>query len=217
MRRAGLAVVVVALVIAAAGCKAKVTKEVLFVDDSVTHQSVGQLVDSFNEVSSDSPAARYAPNFGSSVPGIGLLTVPGLPADQVGAYWDEHLTSLMEHVDPEVVVVELGYNDCGDSVADELPDYGSHIDAFMGHVPGGTPVHWLTVADPTASTDCDETINAALADATTRWPNLSLFDYAAHMNDHPDWFVDNKHLSTPGKQEYASWLHAQLDALYASE
>lgn len=211
-RRVGLAVVAVVLVIAAAGCKAKVTKEVLFVNDSVTHQSVEQIVDSFNLVKKDDAAGRYAPNFGSSVPGIGLFAVPGLSSDEVGAYWTEHLTSLLDHVKPEVVVVELGYNDCGYNLA----DYATRIDDFMRLVPPDTPVHWLTMADPTAHTECDEVINAALTDAPTRWSNLSLFDYAEHMNPHPEWFADATHLNVAGKQEYAAWLHAQLDARYAS-
>jgi hypothetical protein len=211
-RRVGLALVAVALVIAASGCKAKVTKEVLFVNDSVTNDAVGQIVSTFNLVKQDDTTGRYAPNFGSSVPGIGLLQVPGLTSDEVRTYWTDHLTSLVDHVKPEVMVVELGYNDCGF----DLSDYGTDIDDFMRLVPPETPVHWLTMADPLDVKDCDETINAALTDATSRWPNLTVFDYAAHMNAHPEWFVDDAHLDADGQHEYAIWLQAQLDALYES-
>jgi len=169
-------------------------------------------VNSFNLVKKDDAAGRYAPNFGSSVPGIGLLAVPGLTSDEVGAYWTEHLTSLLDHVNPEVIVVELGYNDC----SFDLSNYGTHIDDFMRFVAPDTPVHWLSMADPTGHTDCDEQINAALTDATSRWPNLSVLDYAGHMNPHPEWFADATHLNADGQQEYAVWLHAQLDALYES-
>lgn len=198
------------LVVAAAGCKANVTKEVLFVNDSVTHQSIIAIVQEMNDVAANDPAARYAPNFGSSVPGIGLLTVPGIAPQDVDAYWTAHLTSLLGHVKPEVMVVELGYNDCGL----DLTGYGAHIDNFMANIPSGTPVHWLTMADVNHQFTCDETINAALNAAKTRWSNLSLFDFGSHMQGHPEWTVDGTHLNQDGQWAYASWLHDQLDAIY---
>jgi hypothetical protein len=202
--------VVSLVVVGATGCKPEVTKEVLFVNDSVTGQSVTQIVNELNMVSKDSTDARYAPNFGSSVPGIGLLRVPGVEPDEVAAYWSAHLTSLLEHVDPEVIVVELGYNDC----AEDLSDYDGAIDAFMSLVPTGTPVHWLTLYDVNHELPCDGPINSELDDATDRWPNLSLFDFAAHMDGHPEWSEDGRHLSEEGKGAYADWLHAELDARY---
>ena len=48
------------LVVVAAGCKANVTKEVLFVNDSVTHQSIIAIVQEMNDVAANDPAARYA-------------------------------------------------------------------------------------------------------------------------------------------------------------
>lgn len=195
-----------------AGCKPDVTREVLFVNDSVTHQSIPYLVQEMNNVQASDSEGRYAPNFGSSIPGIGLLQVPGY-STQPGsdAYWDTHLASLLAHVEPEVIVVELGYNDCGHN----LSAYGDEIDDAMVHVPSGTPVHWLTMHDVNDQRTCDETINAALAGATTRWPNLTLFDFAAHMEGHPEWSTDGTHLSTAGQKAYAAWLTDQLDLAYA--
>lgn len=199
------------VVVVAAGCKADVTKEVLFVNDSVTHQSIISIVDEMNVVAANDPAGRYAPNFGSSVPGIGLLRVAGIEPADVAAYWDEHLASLLDHVSPEVVIVELGYNDCGL----DLTGYGDAIDSFIANVPSGTPVHWLTMADVNDSSTCDETINAAINAATTRWANLSILDFRAQMQSHPEWSADGTHLNTDGQNAYAGWLHDQLDALYA--
>jgi hypothetical protein len=194
----------------ATGCKREITKEVLFVNDSVTHQSIINIVEQMNSVPNGAPAARYAPTFGSSIPGAGLLQIPGVPPEDVKAYWHAHLTSLIEHVNPEVLVVELGYNDCGR----DLADYPASIDNFMDNIPAETPVHWLTMADVNNQRTCDETINAALNDATSRFSNLSLFDFAAHSQGHPEWSVDGTHLSADGRADYASWLHAQLDAIY---
>jgi lysophospholipase L1-like esterase len=198
------------LVVVAAGCKANVTKEVLFVNDSVTHQSIIAIVQEMNDVAANDPAGRYAPNFGSSVPGIGLRKVPGIAPEDVDAYWTAHLTSLLDHVQPEVIVVELGYNDCGL----DLTGYGSHIDNFMANIPSGTSVHWLTMADVNQQFTCDETINAALNAARSRWANLSLLDFRSHMQGHPEWTVDGTHLNQDGQWAYASWLHDQLDAIY---
>jgi hypothetical protein len=209
-RRAAVLGVVALFVAGAAGCKPEVTKEVLFVNDSVTNQAVEHIVTELNMVERDSTASRYAPNFGSSVPGIGLLRVPGFEEDEVAAYWSAHLTSVLAHVDPEVIVVELGYNDCGVDVS----AYGEAIDGFMTVVPTDTPVHWLTMQDVDDQVTCDEPVNAALEEATTRWPNLSLLDFAAHMEGHPEWVVDGRHLSEEGKLAYADWLHAELDARY---
>ncbi len=209
--RAGLTVVCVSLlVVAIAGCKSHVTKEVLFVNDSITHQSILRIVEEMNAVPANDPAGRYAPNFGSSIPGSGLRQVPGIESANVGTYWDEHLTSVLEHVKPEVMIVELGYNDCGY----DLSTYGDDIDSFMAHVPTETPVHWLTMADVNHRSTCDETINLALQDAASRWTNLTLFDFAAHMEGHPEWTVDGTHLNDDGQRAYASWLHDQLDAIY---
>ena len=198
------------LLVVGAGCKAKVTKEVLFVNDSVTHQSIVAVVQEMNDVAADDAAGRYAPNFGSSIPGIGLLKVPGIAPENVDAYWDAHLASLLDHVKPEVIVVELGYNDCGF----DLTGYGTHIDNFMANIPSGTPVHWLTMADVNQQFTCDETINAALDAARSQWTNLSIFDFRSHMQGHPEWTVDGTHLNQDGQWAYASWLHDQLDAIY---
>ena len=198
------------LLVVGAGCKAKVTKEVLFVNDSVTHQSIIAVVQEMNDVAADDAAGRYAPNFGSSIPGIGLLKVPGIAPENVDAYWDAHLTSLLDHVKPEVIVVELGYNDCGF----DLTGYGTHIDNFMANIPSDTPVHWLTMADVNQQFTCDETINAALDAARSQWTNLSIFDFRSHMQGHPEWTVDGTHLNQNGQWAYASWLHDELDAIY---
>jgi lysophospholipase L1-like esterase len=213
MRRLALLGVVAVVAFVAAACKPDVTKEVLFVNDSVTAQSVAQLVNEFNAVPRDDPASRYAPNFGSSVAGIGLRQVPGLPAEDVDAYWPAHLTSLLDHVEPEVIVVELGYNDCGY----DLSEYGDDIDDFMEVIPSDTPVHWLTVADAADDRICDDIINDALDEATERWSNLTLLDFAAHMDGHPEWTQDNIHLNETGRSQYAAWLHDELDALYDPE
>jgi lysophospholipase L1-like esterase len=134
-----------------------------------------------------------------------------VPAEDVRSYWAVHLTSLFAHVHPEVIVVELGYNDCNS----DLSTYDATLDAFMTRVPSGTPVHWLTMHDAFNARTCDETINAALTAATGRWSNLTLLDFAGFMAGHRGWCDDGVHLTDAGQAGYAAWLHQQLDAIYA--
>jgi hypothetical protein len=209
-RRAVIAFAVVALVFVATGCKRDITKEVLFVNDSVTHQSLGAIVTEFNNVEQANHAGRYAPNFASSVPGIGLKQVLPVPAAEIPAYWANHMASLIEHTKPEVIVVELGYNDCGY----DLTNYSADIDNLMANIPPSVPVHWLTMQDAKHLFTCDELINGALAAATTRWPNLTLFDFGAFVEGHTEWLADGKHLNADGQVAYANWLHDRLDEIY---
>jgi hypothetical protein len=206
------AVALAALVgVLATGCERDVTKEVLFVNDSVTHLSLVALVAELNTVKEGDVPGRYAPNFGSSMPGIGLRQVwEHSSQSEIDEYWFEHMVSLVEHVKPEVIVVELGYNDCGY----DLSNYGAHIDNLLSAVPAETPVHWLTMGDPNNNRTCDDTVNAAITAAVTRWPNLSIFDFGAFMHGHTEWADDGVHLNPDGQNAYADWLHGQLDAVY---
>jgi lysophospholipase L1-like esterase len=211
VRKVAILAIVPVLMVVTGGCKADVNKEVLFVNDSVVHEAIMSLVTEFNSVGQNDADGRYAPNFGSSTPGIGLKQIPGHDdLSQTDSWWTQHMTSLISHVKPEVIVVELGYNDCGR----DLTSYGAAIDNFMATIPPETPVHWLTMADARNIHTCDETINAAITEALTRWPNLSIFDLAAHMQGHPEWTDDSIHLNPAGQNEFADWLHHQLDAVY---
>jgi hypothetical protein len=193
----------------AGGCEPSISKEILLVGDSVTSESSGAIVQSFNHVGDGAEPGRYAPNFGSVVWGQGLAYVPWVEEDRVDDYWYTHLNSLMAHTHPEVIVVELGYNDC-----DNLVGYGRRIDGFMNRIPDSVPVHWLTMADPKDRTTCDTVINTELELAAVRHGNLSLLPYATFMNKHPDWTRDGIHLTAEGQRQYAAWLHDQLDARY---
>ena len=210
MRRTVVALALAVFVLA--GCEPKITREVLLVGDSVTSESSKSIVQSFNHVAVNAKASRFAPVFGSVVSGQGLLKVPAVPRDKVDEFWTKHVASLMAHVHPEVIVVELGYNDC-DHLRD-LATYGSRIDGFMAQIPRSVPVHWLTVADPKKRRQCDEIINTQLLAATVRHSNMTLLDFARFMNKHPEWTPDGVHPNAQGQKQYALWLHGQLTKLY---
>ena len=196
-----------ALAVGLSACEPTINREVLLVGDSVTFQSVSPIVEQFNNV--DEGKGRYAPVFGSVSSGQGLTSVVNVDMANVDAFWTEHVRSLVEHTKPEVMIVELGYNDCP-----RLSGYDARIDNFMEQVPSSVPVNWLTVADPGNKTTCDATINAALAAAATRWPNFRTLPYTKYFNVRPQLFQDNVHLNAKGQAELARFLKASLDHLY---
>lgn len=186
------------------------SRGILFVNDSVTNFSVGSIINEFNDYRVSGRATRYAPTFGASLGGSGLRQVPGVQSVYVPSYWRTLLQSLMLHAKPETIVVELGYNDCTYDPAGEP----AQIDNFMGALTPGIPVYWLTLHDVNGVRTCDETINAQLAAATARWPQLRLLDFRSFMAGHPEWLADNTHPNLAGQRAYAKWLHGQLDTIY---
>jgi hypothetical protein len=216
VKRLALIVLATGLAFMSVGCKPEVTKGLLFVNDSVTNGAAEEIITRFNAKKEADPEGRYAPNFGSSEPGAGLLSIPFLPPERVDEWWTTHLASVLQHVNPEVVIVELGYNDCGQLAAavDPAATYAAAIDRFMGNLPPDKPVHWVTMQDAQNLSTCDETVNAALNDAVARWTNLSIFDFGAFMVGHPEWTNDGIHLSGLGQFAYAGFLQGELDAIY---
>jgi len=216
MKRIVAVLTAVAAAAGFAGCKAQITKNVVFIADSVTAQSAEEITAAFNLTSQYSSAGRYAPNFASVVGGQGLRQVeddPNQPAQDPHTLWPQHVQSIVAHTHPEVVVVELGYNDCHSDTS----TYGDDVTMVMDNIPTDVPVHWLTMQDHDDSYSCEGDINAALQAATTRYPNLTLLPYADFMNPHPEWFNNpGPHLNATGQQKCATWLKEQLDAIYSS-
>lgn len=197
-------------VILASGCEPTVNKEVLIFGDSVMFSAVDDVVYHSNYVRDDY-TGRYAPNFGSVNGGQGLTFVKEVQPANVDAFWRAHVASLMEHTQPEVIVVELGVNDCSNRTG-----WHGRVDNFMQNIPSTIPVHWLTIPDPLGDLGlCDSSFNKALAEATLRWPNLELFAWSEKGNSNPSWFhTDGIHLTTAGQDGFAKWLTGQLDIAY---
>jgi hypothetical protein len=97
-----------------------------------------------------------------------------------------------------VVVVDVGYNDRPD-------EYASGIDPVMqalldAHV---ERVIWVTLnehEEPWAEN------NAAIRDASKRWPQLVVADWAPLAADNPSWFADSAHLNADGADGFAHFL-----------
>ena len=73
---------------------------------------------------------------------------------------------------------------------------------------GAKHVVWLTMRE---SRDPYPTLNALLAKATARWPQLVLVDWNAASETHPSWFqTDDVHLTPEGGMAMAHMTHAAV-------
>lgn len=204
MRNYRLIISFVAACLIVSACQSEVSQEVLVIGDSITVGASDDIVHVFNGV--EKPYLRYLPAISASG-GQGLTYVGDRVADP-NAFWSAHVASLMERGKPDSVVVSLGVNDCSRLT----PAYGARIDNFMAGIPSSVPVYWLTIPDPRKVMACEGTINAALAAAKTRWPNLTLLPWASTGNAHPAWFDrEGIHHTPEGQVQYAKFIKARLD------
>ena len=123
-------------------------------------------------------------------------------------YWSTRIPFLVAISHPDVVVVELGTNDCSPS---ECPPIGPYIDEIMRGIPRSTPVLWLNVQVDNPLSAKRKYINFEIESAYARWPNLHLVDYAGRIDNHPEYHVaDGLHLNDAGKQVLADLIRDSL-------
>lgn len=133
-------------------------------------------------------------------------TIQAAPATTIGD-WSPKVARLVAETHPDVVVVELGTNNCTEA----CPHVAAVIDAFLRQIPRTTPVIWLNVqAQPTYPAH-PESVNNALAAAASRWSNVSLVDMSAQFRNHPDWHVaDGIHFSAAGSEQLGALMAESL-------
>jgi hypothetical protein len=101
------------------------------------------------------------------------------------------------------VVVAVGYNDFEDQYAGNIEDA---IDALAAA--GVKRVFWLTLR---AAHHPYITMNADIAQAAARHPQLTVVDWNAYSRSHADWFqADGLHLLGPGADAMATLIHKTL-------
>jgi hypothetical protein len=107
------------------------------------------------------------------------------------------------------IIVALGTNDYLDSEADFAPK----IDAMMAVLGSEVPVTWVNVdaGTPKLARTADG-VNAALAAAAARHPNLTIADWDAYINGRDDAddlrAGDEVHDSTEGYRVRAEWMRS---------
>jgi len=101
------------------------------------------------------------------------------------------------------VVIAVGYNDY------EL-EYAAEIEQVLGALDeaGVRRVFWLTLREASGPYPA---MNAAIAAAAARHPNVSVVDWNTYARGRPEWFqADGLHLLGPGSEAMAALIHAAL-------
>jgi lysophospholipase L1-like esterase len=156
-------------------------------------------------VQGDSVLLGAAPDTTAALAGAGwsatVAAFEGLSLTAATAQFAQHQAEL-----GPVVVVELGANEFGDP-----PLFGQQLDQAMT-VLGPRHVIWLTVSHFTPQAD---SINAEIAAAALRWPNLTVADWASVVAANPgSVYSDGLHLTPTGYQLMADFVLAHLNAWY---
>lgn len=131
------------------------------------------------------------------------LAVPGCPAD--GDPSPESALATIERLGPQLgptVAIDVGYNDFAD-------DYANGIDPVMRALVAAGVQHvvWVTLAERQGTW---AEINASIRAAATRWPQITVADWAPLAAAHPEWFLDNAHMNTDGARALAVFLRPFL-------
>jgi lysophospholipase L1-like esterase len=186
MRRFGAALVAAALLaLVAAACTEEspvAGNRVLIVGDSLTDQSHAPIAAALRD-------AGWDPVFQT----FGGTTIED---------WARQLSKRVAFINPDVVIMELGTNDCGSA---GCPDLAPAIDHAMRDI-GDRPVLWLNIQVDAIAPDHPDYVNYAIAAADARWPNMWMVDLAGRMRGHPEWRVDGLHFNDAGKQQLASLM-----------
>jgi hypothetical protein len=105
---------------------------------------------------------------------------------------------------PTVVVVEMGYNDYENTFQASVEQ---SIQTLLQH--GAQHILWLTIREthhPYVN------MNAMLAAAAKKHPELTLVDWNTYSRSHPDWFQDDgEHLVDSGGVAMATLIHLAID------
>ena len=123
-------------------------------------------------------------------------------------YWSKRIPYLVASKQPDVVVIELGTNDCSPT---ECPALGPYNDEIMRSIPSSTPVLWLNIQEKIPLAQKRNYINYEIESAAARWPNLYLVDYESRIENHPQYHTpDGLHLNDAGQQLLADLLRESL-------
>lgn len=123
----------------------------------------------------------------------GISIINSLPADQY----------------PNVVVVQLGYND-------DPSTFSGDVDQVVNALNARGVQRIVFVNLSTRRTTSNYTLsNQVLAAAAAKYPNVSVLDWnaASSAPSQYRWFRDGVHLTPTGRAEFTLWIRGQLDTL----
>ena len=184
-------VAVVALIAIACAPTHATGPNVLLVGDSILNGSRSQVTDALQ-------AAGWQP----SIEAVGGTAI---------SFWVGRLQLYVDSAQPDIVVIELGTNDCSPVQCVPLDPY---IDQIMQAIPSSVPVVWLNSQTdvPAPFNEGRDFVNGAIEAASVRWPNLDVIDFAGFFAGHPEWHnPDGLHPNPEGRKELASFLADELE------
>ncbi len=127
-------------------------------------------------------------------------------------HWSDRVQFFQAFQQPDIVVIELGTNDCSPV---ECPNLDPYIDQIVRSIPSSHPIVWLTVQEdvPPPFAENRDYVNNAIRAADARWGNLYVVDLGEHFAGHPEWHdAGGLHFNDIGRQEFARFLAEELDA-----
>jgi lysophospholipase L1-like esterase len=135
-------------------------------------------------------------------------TIDAYPSTTTGT-WAPKMSEMVAETQPDVVVVELGTNNCTAA----CPNLAGVIDRLLAGVPRSTPVYWMNVQNQPSYPAHPESVNDALVAARSRWSNVTLVDMSARFRNHPEWHqTDGLHFTATGSDQLASLITETLGA-----
>ena len=135
-------------------------------------------------------------------------------------FWRTRLDEANARIATDAYVVDLGINDTqvrGTAISRGYAGYPAKID-WMMRLFGGKPVFWTNlpcaIEPPARAVGC-AVVNASLAAATRRWPNLHMINWAAVANHHPEYMTPGDiHYRTGGDLAWAAMVTSAVDTAF---
>jgi len=136
---------------------------------------------------------------GTSSAYFGTLTLCGEVDAEVGRQASAGAGILQAHGPfPATVVIHLGTNG---------PTSAGELDAML-QVVASVPRVVLVNVQLNGTRSWEGSVNAEIAAAAGRWPNVRLADWYGASAGHGDWFRDGIHLTATGAEAYAATVSA---------
>jgi lysophospholipase L1-like esterase len=125
--------------------------------------------------------------------------------------WPERIDAIVKKRRPNVVVVELGTNDCG------CAHTANGIDAIMKRLQSVDRVYWVNVRENSPIPDNPAAMNDAIDAAQDRWPNMHIIDFNKRFKGRTSWVQpDRIHPNQRGNQELANFIASELPRVRSS-